>query len=126
MLWIVCSNKMHDAVSRNVCLLATLLCVLDVFLEMWYVLVAVCLSLKALTSLLTTAMLASTVAMLASTVAMLGNLIPYALQICWCLCGCIFLTKVLWCLNLRVIGSASASKFAKIVAVSPVYLTLVE
>ena len=46
------------------------------FLVMWYVLVAVCLSWKGLTSLLTTAMLAS-------TVAMLGNLIPFALQIRW-------------------------------------------
>ena len=76
MLWIVCGNKMHDAVLRNVCLLAPLLCVMDVFLEMWYVLVAVCLSWKGLTSLLITAMLAS-------TVATLGNLMPYALQIPW-------------------------------------------
>ena len=76
MLSIVCANKMHDAVSRNVCLLAPLICILDVFLVMWYVLVAVCLSWKGLTSLLTTAMLAS-------TVAMLGNLIPLALQIRW-------------------------------------------
>ena len=76
MLWIVCENKMHDAVSRNVCLLAPLLCVLDVFLVKWYVLVAVCLSWKGLTSLLTTAILAS-------TVATLGNLIPFALQIRW-------------------------------------------
>ena len=74
MLWIVCSNKMHDVVSRNVCLLVPLLCMLDVFLVKWYVLVAVCLSWKGLTSLLTTAMLAS-------TVAMLGNLILFALQI---------------------------------------------
>ena len=78
MLLIVCVNKMHDAVSRNVCLLAPLLCMLDVFWVMWYVHVAVCLSWKGLTSLLTTAMLAS-------TVAMLGNLIPCALQICWLL-----------------------------------------
>ena len=98
-LWIVCINRMHDAVSRTVCLLAPLLCVLDIFLVMWYVLVAVWLSWKGLISLLTTVMLAS-------TVAMLGNLIPYALQICWHLCGCISLTKVLWCLNLRMIGSA--------------------
>ena len=76
MLLIVCVNKMHDAVSRNVCLLAPLLCVLDVFLVMYYVLVAVCLSWKGLTSLLTTAMLAS-------IVAMLGNPIPFALQIRW-------------------------------------------
>ena len=76
MLLIVCASKMHDAVSRNVCLLAPLLCMLDVFLVKWYVLVAVCLSWKGLTSLLTTAMLAS-------TVATLGNLIPFALQICW-------------------------------------------
>ena len=75
-LWIVCTSKMHDAVSRNVCLLAPLLCMLDVFLVMWYVLVVVCLSWKGLTSLLTTAMLAS-------TVATLGNLIPFALQIRW-------------------------------------------
>ena len=47
-------------------------------LVMWYVHVAVCLSWKGLTSLLTTAMLAS-------TVATLGNLIPCALQIRWCL-----------------------------------------
>ena len=78
MLWIVCENKIHDAVSRNVCLLTPLLCMLDVFLVMWYVLAVVCLSWKGLTSLLTTAMLAS-------TVAMLGNSIPYALQIHWCL-----------------------------------------
>ena len=76
MLCIVCGNKMHDAVSRNVCLLAPLLCILDVFLVKWYVLVAVCLSWKGLTSLLTTAMLAS-------TVVTVGNLIPYALQIRW-------------------------------------------
>ena len=63
-LLIACVNKMHNAVSRNVCLLAPLLCVLDVFLVRWYVQVAVCLSWKDLTSLLTTAMLASTVAML--------------------------------------------------------------
>ena len=72
MLWIVCKSKMHDAVSRNVCLLAPLLCMLDVFLVMWYVLAVVCLNWKGLTSLLTTAMLAS-------TVATLGNPIPYAL-----------------------------------------------
>ena len=77
-LWIVCRNKMHDAVSRTVCLLDPLLCMLDVFLVKWYVLVVVCLSWKGLTSLLTTAMLAS-------TVAMLGNLIPFALQIRLCL-----------------------------------------
>ena len=76
MLWIVCKNKIHDAVSKIVCLLVPLLCVLDVFWVMWYVLVAVCLSWKGLTSLLTTAMLAS-------TVATLGNLIPCALQIRW-------------------------------------------
>ena len=76
MLWTVCASKMHDAVSRNVCLLAPLLCVLDVFLVKWYVLVAVCLRWKGLTSLLTTAMLAS-------TVATLGNQIPCALQIRW-------------------------------------------
>ena len=73
---IVCVNKMHDAVLRNVHLLAPLLCMLDVFLVMWYVHVAVCLSWKGLTSLLTTAMLAS-------TVAMVGNQIPCALQIRW-------------------------------------------
>ena len=73
MLWIVCTNKIHVAVSRNVCLLAPLLCMLDIFLVMWYVLVAVHLSWKGLISLLTTAMLAS-------TVATFGNLIPYALQ----------------------------------------------
>ena len=76
MLSIVCVNKMHDAVSRNMCLLVLLLCMLDVFLVMWYVHVAVCLSWKGLTSLLITAMLAS-------TVATLGNQIPYALQIRW-------------------------------------------
>ena len=78
MLLIVCASKMHDAVSKNVCLLAPLLCMLDVFWVMWYVLVAVSLSWKGLTSLLTTAMLAS-------TVATLGNLIPCALQIRWLL-----------------------------------------
>ena len=76
MLWIVCASKMHNAVSRNVCLLAPLLCMLDVFLVKWYVLVVVYLSWKGLTSLLTTTMLAS-------TLATLGNLIPYALQIYW-------------------------------------------
>ena len=76
MLSIVCTSKMHDAVSRNVCPLVPLPYVLDVFLVKWYVLVAVCLSWKGLTSLLTTAMLAS-------TVAMLGNRIPFALQIHW-------------------------------------------
>ena len=75
MLWNVCVNRMHIAVSKNVCLLAPLLCMLDVFLVMWYVLV-VWLSWKGLISLLTTAMLAS-------TVAMLGNPIPFALQIRW-------------------------------------------
>ena len=74
----VCASKTYDAVSRNVCLLAPLLCVLDVFWVTWYVLVAVCLSWKRLTSLLTTAMPVS-------TVAMLGNLIPGALQIRWLL-----------------------------------------
>ena len=78
MLLIVCVNKMYAAVSRNVCLFAPLLYVLDVFWVTWYVLVVVCLSWKGLTSLLTTAMLAS-------TVATLGNLIPYALQIRWLL-----------------------------------------
>ena len=78
MLLIVCASKMHDAVSRNVCLLAPLLCILDVFLVKWYVLVAMCLSWKGLTSLLTTAMLAS-------TVATLGNLIPCALRMRWLL-----------------------------------------
>ena len=73
---IVCVIKTYNAVSRNVCLLAPLLCALDVFWVTWYVLVAVCLSWKGLTSLLTTAMLAS-------TVATLGNLIPCALQIRW-------------------------------------------
>ena len=77
-LLIVCANRMHIAVSRNVCLLAPLFYVLDVFLVTWYVLVAVCLSWKGLTSLLTTAMLAS-------TVATLGYLIPCALQIRWLL-----------------------------------------
>ena len=48
MLLIVCINKMHDAVSRNVCLLAPLICMLDIFLVMWYVLVAVSLSWKGL------------------------------------------------------------------------------
>ena len=62
---------MHDAVLRNVCLLAPLLCMLDVLLK-WYVLVAVCLSWKGLTSLLAAAMLAS-------TVDTLGNLISFAL-----------------------------------------------
>ena len=76
MLWIVCTSKMHDAVSRNVCLLALLLYMLDIFLVMWYILVVVYLSWKGLTSLLTTAILAS-------TVAMLGNPIPFALQIRW-------------------------------------------
>ena len=78
MLSIVCANKMYDAVSRIACLLAPLLCMLDVFWLTWYVLVAVCLSWKGLTSLLTTTMLAS-------TVATLGNLILYALQIHWLL-----------------------------------------
>ena len=78
MLSIVCGNNMYAAVSRIVCLLVPLLCVLDVFLVKWYVYVAVCLSWKGLTSLLTTAMLAS-------TVAMLGNLIPCALRIRWLL-----------------------------------------
>ena len=78
MLWIVCASKMHNAVLKNVCLLAPLLCMLDMFLVKWYVLVAVCLSWKGLTSLLTTAMHAS-------TVAMLGNLIPCALHIRWLL-----------------------------------------
>ena len=73
---IVCASRMHDAVSRNLCLLAPLLCMLDMFWVLWYVHVAVCLSWKGLTSLLTTAMLAS-------TVAMLGNPIPFALQIRW-------------------------------------------
>ena len=76
MLLIAFGNKMHNAVSKNVCLLAPLLCMWDVFLVKWYVHVVVCLSWKGLTSLLTTAMLAS-------TVAMLGNWIPFALQICW-------------------------------------------
>ena len=76
MLWIVCASKMHDAVSRNVCLLAPLLYVLDIFLVKWYVHVAVCISWKGLTSLLTTGMLAS-------TVATLGNLVLFALQIRW-------------------------------------------
>ena len=74
----VCANKMYDAVSRNVCLLAPLLCMLDVFWVTWYVLVAVCLSWKRLTSLLTTAMPVS-------TVATLGNLILCALRIRWLL-----------------------------------------
>ena len=78
MLSIVCASRMYDAVSRNACLLAPLLCVLDVFWVTWYVLVAVCLSWKGLTSLLTTAMLAS-------TVATLGNLILCALRIRWLL-----------------------------------------
>ena len=76
MLVIVYTSKMHDAVLRNVCLLAPLLYVLDMFLVKWYVHVAVCLSWKGLISLVTTAMLAR-------TVAMLGNLIPFALQIHW-------------------------------------------
>ena len=76
MLLIVCASKMYDAVSRIAYLLAPLLCVLDVFWVMWYVHVVVCLSWKGLTSLLTTAMLAS-------TVAMLGNWILFALQIRW-------------------------------------------
>ena len=75
-LWIVCVNKMHIAVSRNVCPLAPVLCVLDVFWVAWYVLAVVWLSWKGLTSVLTTAMLAS-------TVAMLGNRILFALQIRW-------------------------------------------
>ena len=70
----VCKQNVHNSVKE--CLLAPLLCMLDVFLVMWFVLVAVCLSWKGLTSLLT-------IAMLASIVATLGNLIPYALQICW-------------------------------------------
>ena len=78
MLSIVCASKMYDAVSRNACLLAPLLCMLNVFWVTWFVLVVVCLSWKGLTSLLTTAMLAS-------TVAMLGNRIPCALQIRWLL-----------------------------------------
>ena len=41
MLWIVCGNKMLDAVSKNVCLLAPLLCMLDVFLVMWFVFIVV-------------------------------------------------------------------------------------
>ena len=69
---------MYDAVSRIACLLAPLLCVLDVFWVMWYVLVAVYHSWKGLTSLLT-------IAMLASTVATLGNLILCALRIRWLL-----------------------------------------
>ena len=78
MLSIVCANKMYDAASRIACLLAPLLCVLDMFWVTWYVLVAVCLSWKGLTSLLTTAMPVS-------TVAMLGNLILCALRIRWLL-----------------------------------------
>ena len=78
MLLIVCASKMYDAVSRNVCLLAPLLCMLDVFWVMWYVHVVLYLSWKGLTSLLTTAMLAS-------TVATLGNLLPCALRIRWLL-----------------------------------------
>ena len=78
MLSIVCGNKMHDAVLKNVCLLAPLLCMLDVFWVTWYALVAVCLSWKRLTSLLTTAMPVS-------TVATLGNPILCALQIRWLL-----------------------------------------
>ena len=78
MLSIVCASKMYDAVSRIACLLAPLLCMLEVFWAMWYVLVAVCLSWKGLTSLLTTAMPVS-------TVATLGNLILCALQIRWLL-----------------------------------------
>ena len=78
MLLIVCADRMYDAVSRNACLLAPLLCVLDVFQVTWYVLVAVCLSWKRLTSLLTTAMPVS-------TVATLGNLILCALRIRWLL-----------------------------------------
>ena len=77
-LSIVCASRMYDAVSRNACLLAPLLCVLDVFWVTWYVLVAVCLSWKGLTSLLTTAMPVS-------TVATLGNLILCALRIRWLL-----------------------------------------
>ena len=78
MLSIVCASRMYDAVSRNMCHLAPLLCVLDVFWVTWYVLVAVCLSWKGLTSLLTTAMPVS-------TVATLGNLILCALRIRWLL-----------------------------------------
>ena len=74
MLSIVCASRMYDAVSRIACHLAPLLCVLDMFWVMWYVLVAVCLSWKGLTSLLTTAIFAS-------TVTTLGNLIQFALQI---------------------------------------------
>ena len=59
-LLIVCANRMYAAVSRNVCLLAPLICMLDLFLVKWYVLVAVYLSWKGLTSLLTTAMFAFT------------------------------------------------------------------
>ena len=72
MLWTVCINRMHIAVSRNACLLALLLYMLDLFLVMWYVLVVVSLSWKGLASLLITVTLAS-------TVATLENLIPYAL-----------------------------------------------
>ena len=74
----VCTSKTYDAVSRNVCLLAPLLCVLDVFWVTWYVLVAVCLSWRRLTSLLTTVMPVS-------TVATLGNPIRCALRIRWLL-----------------------------------------
>ena len=77
-LSIVCASRMYDAVSRNACLLAPLLCVLDVFWVTWYVLVAVCLSWKRLTSLLTTVMPVS-------TVATLGNPIRCALRIRWLL-----------------------------------------
>ena len=73
MLWIVYINRMHIAVLRSVCLLAPLPCMMDIFLVMWYDLVAVWLSWKGLKSLLTTVMLAS-------AVAMLGNLIQYAPQ----------------------------------------------
>ena len=78
MLSIVCASKMYDAVSRIACLLAPLLCMLDVFWVTWFVLVAVCLSWKGLTSLLTTVMPVS-------TVATLGNPIRCALQIRWLL-----------------------------------------
>ena len=98
MLSIVYASKMHDAVSRIACLLAPLLCMLDVFCVIWYVHVAVCLIWKGLTSLLTSVILAS-------TVATLGNLIPYALRIRWRPCGRIYLIRVLWCLNRRATGS---------------------
>ena len=98
MLWIVCGNKMHVAVSRNVCLLAPLLCMLDVFLVMWYVLVVVYLSWKGLTSLLNNCHACKHCghAWESDTICTANPLRIFAGRIS---------SKVLWCLNLRMIGS---------------------